>query len=104
MWILSKLSMSHRKRINAGDSPCIDVQYQNLYAQVASLLMPRKLRAVLGRGSAKTTDFQAERLAEIIFDMPGAPLVWVADTFSNRAAAGTVFPRRLSAYALFNKT
>ena len=75
--------MSHRKRINAGDSPCIDVQYQNLYAQVASLLMPRKLRAVLGRGSAKTTDFQAERLAEIIFDMPGAPLVWVADTFSN---------------------
>ena len=45
--------------------------------------MPRKLRAVLGRGSAKTTDFQAERLAEIIFDMPGAPLVWVADTFSN---------------------
>jgi len=77
MWILSKLSMSHRKRINAGDSPCIDVQYQNLYAQVASLLMPRKLRAVLGRGSAKTTDFQAERLAEIIFDMPGAPLVWV---------------------------
>ena len=75
--------MSHRKRINAGDSPCIDVQYQNLYAQVASLLMPRKLRAVLGRGSAKTTDFQTERLAEIIFDMPGAPLVWVADTFSN---------------------
>lgn len=38
---------------------------------------------VAGRGSAKTTDIQVERLIEMVYDMPGAPVVWVADTYSN---------------------
>lgn len=78
--------MSHRKKIKAGESPLVDVQFQNRYAQIISMLMPRKLRCVLGRGSSKTTDIQAERLANIVYDMPGAPIGWVADTFSNLTA------------------
>lgn len=78
--------MSHRKRVTADKTSQANVQYQNLFAQLIALVMPRRLFAVLGRGSAKTTDVQVERLIEVMYDMPGAPCVWVADTFSNLAA------------------
>lgn len=78
--------MSYRKRINAERTDIADVQYQNKFAQIASLVSPRRLVAVLGRGSAKTTDFQVERIIDIAEDMPGAPCVWLADTFSNLTA------------------
>src|SRR5699024_8594715 len=32
------------------------------------------------------TDIQVERLIDVMYDMPGAPCVWVADTFSNLSA------------------
>ncbi|GAB2994296.1 hypothetical protein GCM10027284_09420 [Cyclobacterium sediminis] len=38
---------------------------------------------VAGRGSSKTTDIQVERLIEMVYDMPGAPVAWVADTYAN---------------------
>lgn len=77
--------MSHRKKINsAGEN--VSVQYQNLFAQIISLIAPRKLYAILGRGSAKTTEIQVERLIDVIYDMPGAPCIWIADTFSNLTA------------------
>ena len=38
---------------------------------------------IAGRGAAKTTDFQVERLIEMAYDMPGAPVCWVADTYTN---------------------
>lgn len=78
--------MGHRKIVNATRTESASVQYQNKYAQMVSLAGARQLVAVLGRGSAKTTDIQAERLCDIIYDMPGAPCVWVADTFSNLTA------------------
>lgn len=78
--------MSHRKRVNPEKTELAHVQFQNLFAQLIALVMPRRLFAVLGRGSAKTTDVQVERLIEVMYDMPGAPCVWVADTFSNLAA------------------
>ena len=78
--------MSYRKRINADRTDIADVQYQNKFAQIATLVSPRRLVAVLGRGSAKTTDFQVERIIDIAEDMPGAPCVWLADTFSNLTA------------------
>jgi len=78
--------MAHRKRISIGDSDQIGVHYQHPYAQVLALLSPRKLRAVVGRGSAKTTEIQVDRLMKVVLSMPGAPLCWVADTFSNLAS------------------
>ena len=78
--------MSYRKRVNLDRTEIADVQYQNKFAQIASLVSPRKFFGVLGRGSAKTTDFQVERLIDVAEDMPGAPCVWLADTFSNLTA------------------
>ena len=75
--------MAHRKRVSVGDSNQVGVHYQHTYAQIISLLSPRKLRAVVGRGSAKTTEIQVDRLIKVVLSMPGAPLCWVADTFSN---------------------
>lgn len=78
--------MSHRKKINEKNTEAATVQYQNLFAQINTLVSANKSVLISGRGSAKTTDIQAERLIDIIYDMPGAPIVWVADTFTNLSA------------------
>ena len=75
--------MSNRKKVKLDSTQAATVQYMNKFAQVINLISPRKLYCELGRGSAKTTDIQTERLMDIIYDMPGAPCVWVADTFTN---------------------
>lgn len=78
--------MSYRKRVSPERTELAAVQFQNKFAQIASLIAPRRFIGVLGRGSAKTTDFQVERLIDVAEDMPGAPCVWLADTFSNLTA------------------
>lgn len=74
--------MGHRKKI-VKKSKFVDVQFQNIFAQLTSLVSARKQHIVIGRGGAKTTDIQVERLIDVIYDMPGAPIAWIADTFSN---------------------
>lgn len=74
--------MGYRKKIKEEESASQMVQYQNAYAQIVSLLGPRCLYAILGRGSAKTTDILCERLVDLVQEMPGAPLLWVADSFA----------------------
>lgn len=78
--------MSHRKKVNPERTDAASVQYQNKFAQLVALVGARKTYCEFGRGSAKTTDIQVERLLDLIYDMPGAPCVWVADTFSNLTA------------------
>ncbi len=78
--------MSHRKKVNPDRTEAASVQYQNKFAQLVALVGARKTYCEFGRGSAKTTDIQVERLLDLIYDMPGAPCVWVADTFSNLTA------------------
>ena len=78
--------MGYRKKVNTARTESAAVQYQNMFAQIASLVSACQCVAVLGRGSAKTTDIQAERLYDVIYELPGAPCVWVADTFSNLSA------------------
>ena len=72
-----------RLKINLNKTQAADVQFQNKVAQVISLVGARKTYVELGRGSAKTTDVQVERLIDLIYDMPGAPVAWIADTFTN---------------------
>ena len=75
-----------RKRVDVSRTEAASVQYQNKFAQIASLVSARQSVYVIGRGGAKTTDIQTERLLDIIYDMPGAPVAWVADTFTNLAS------------------
>lgn len=74
--------MSSRKKVRK-DSPNVETRLANWLAQISNLLMTRFAYLILGRASSKTTEFQVERLIEMVYDMPGAPVCWVADTYSN---------------------
>ncbi len=79
--------MGNRAKIKAPEKkPYTDVQFMNWFSQFCAMILPRKLRIVAGRGSAKTTEIQVERLIAMAYDMPGAPVAWVADTFANLTA------------------
>ncbi len=68
---------------NPDAKPDVDLQFMNWFSQFCAMVMPRDLSIVAGRGSAKTTEIQVERLIEMVYDMPGAPVAWAADTFAN---------------------
>lgn len=79
--------MGNRAKIKGPEKKAyVDLQFMNWLAQFCAMVMPRKLRLIAGRGSAKTTEIQVERLIEMVYDMPGAPVAWVADTFANLTA------------------
>lgn len=61
----------------------VEVRYMNWLAQISGIGMFASLFFVGGRGSTKTTAFLAERLQEMVYDMPGAPVALVADTYTN---------------------
>lgn len=58
-------------------------RYINQYAMVAALTMAQNFIGILGRASAKTTQFQGMRVKQAVEECPGAPFVWVTDTYSN---------------------
>ena len=74
--------MSSRKKIKQ-NSQVVEKRFSNWLAQLAGLLGTKNAYLILGRGASKTTEFQVERLTEMVYDMPGAPIAWVADTYSN---------------------
>ena len=65
------------------ESEGVSRRYINQYAMVAALTMPQNFVGILGRASAKTTQFQAMRIQQAVQECPGAPFVWVTDTYSN---------------------
>lgn len=65
------------------ENEAVSRRYINHYAMVAALCMPQNFIGVLGRASAKTTQFQAMRIQQAVQECPGAPFVWVTDTYSN---------------------
>lgn len=65
------------------ESEGVSRRYINQYAMVAALCMPQNFVGILGRASAKTTQFQAMRIQQAVTECPGAPFVWVTDTYSN---------------------
>lgn len=74
--------MSSRKKVNKDDKNIVKL-FANWLAQVCAMLLTRSIYLIAGRGSAKTTDIQVERFIEMMHDMPGAPVVWVSDTYTN---------------------
>lgn len=65
------------------DRPDVAIRFSNWFAQFCALVLPQKLFVILGRGGSKTTDIQVERLQEMVWDMPGAPVALVSDTYIN---------------------
>lgn len=65
------------------DRDDVEVRYMNWLAQISGLGMFASLFFIGGRGSTKTTAFLSERLQEMVYDMPGAPVALVADTYTN---------------------
>jgi len=65
------------------ESDSVQHRYINQYAMVAALTMPQNFIGILGRASAKTTQFQSMRIQQAVMECPGAPFVWVTDTYSN---------------------
>lgn len=65
------------------DRPDVEVRFMNWLAQLSGIGMFGSLYLVAGRGGTKTTAFLAERLQEMVYDMPGAPVALVADTYAN---------------------
>lgn len=78
--------MPTRKKVNQGKTKAADILYQNKFAQVVSLVRARKTYLELGRGSAKTTEILCSVLVDLVYELPGAPIAWIADTFSNLSA------------------
>lgn len=75
--------MSYRKKVKTDKDDDIKKGFANWFSQVCTMLMTRFLYVIAGRGSSKTTDIQVERLIEMMYDIPGAPVCWVADTYTN---------------------
>lgn len=73
--------MKLSKKITKSDKA--EVRFCNWLAQIAGLTLTKFFYAILGRGSSKTTDFLTERLMEMVWDMPGAPVALVSDTYMN---------------------
>lgn len=74
--------MSTRKKLNP-DSENVDTIYSNWLAQVVALIKPRNLYLILGRGGGKTNDFLTERLMDMVYEMPGAPVALTAATYTD---------------------
>jgi len=78
--------MPNRAKIKTGAKPYVAEVLMNWLAQFLAMILPTNLALIAGRGSAKTSEIQVERLIAMMYDMPGAPAAWVADTFTNLQA------------------
>jgi hypothetical protein len=61
----------------------VDLRWANWWAQLICLMMPTNLYGIAGRGTGKTVTVLANRLIDMMYDLPGAPVVWAADTFAD---------------------
>src|SRR5690606_18005203 len=69
----------------------VEYRYGNPVKQIIDLTSPQHLRIIAGRGTTKTTDIQADRAMDCVYDMPRSVFGFVADTFVN--AKDKVIPK-----------
>ena len=60
-----------------------EFRFSNWISALIDMAKPTNLYLYGGRGTAKSTDILAKRIIDIIYDMPGAPFAFVADTYVN---------------------
>ena len=71
----------HRKKAQSNSED--EFVYSPWLAQITNIIKSKDLFAVLGRGSTKSTEFAVERFMDICFEMPGSPICWMTDTYTN---------------------
>lgn len=59
------------------------LEFASWIAMVISMIAPRFLFLIAGRGTGKTSDILASRSMDVILDMPGAYLAFVAATYED---------------------
>lgn len=60
-----------------------ELRHTNWLKMVIDLIGPKNLYLIAGRGTGKTSDVLADRAQDICYDMPGAPMAFVGDTYMN---------------------
>ena len=65
------------------DKTPADTRYGSFLHRMVSFVNPTNLIVIGGRGVAKSTVVIARRIIECIYDMPGAPIAIVANTYTN---------------------
>lgn len=63
--------------------PDVDVRFGHILQVICAWVDTTIMVAVCGRGTAKSTVIQAMRSYKCVYAMPGAPLAFVANTYSN---------------------
>lgn len=76
----SKSSQQKNLKIDTSD---IDVRYSHIIKVLTDWVDTTNLITIAGRGMAKSTVIQARRSADCVYDMPGCPLAFAANTYSN---------------------
>jgi hypothetical protein len=74
--------MSRKTRVNK-DTSNARINYSSKISAVIDIVQSKDLYLVAGRATAKTGDIVAKRSMRIIKDMPGAYMMFVADTYMN---------------------
>lgn len=74
-------SKSLAKKMNDADG--VEVKFGHTVQMLTDFVDTTNLVVVAGRGMAKTTVIHARRSYRCIWDMPGAPLAFVANTYNN---------------------
>lgn len=61
----------------------LEIRYSNWISMMVSLVKPKNLYFVGGRGTAKTTDILAKRSIDIFESMPRSTIAFISDTYVN---------------------
>ncbi|MEI6577706.1 MAG: hypothetical protein WCO63_16135 [Bacteroidota bacterium] len=60
-----------------------DVRYASWIKMMVDLIKPKNLYLVGGRGVAKSTEILADRIIDVVYDMPRANFAFISDTYAN---------------------
>ncbi|HLP03852.1 MAG TPA: hypothetical protein VK152_00345 [Paludibacter sp.] len=77
------LTRSTTKVIRSFNEQNTDLRFTNKMKVVCDWIDTWTLAVVGGRGMAKSSEIQAERILKVVEDMPGAPLAIICDTYVN---------------------
>ena len=77
---MPKNSVKTIRKINTDD---IDIRYSHIIKVLTDWIDTTNLIVTAGRGMAKSTVIQARRVADCVYDMPGAPLAFAGNTYTN---------------------
>ena len=60
-----------------------DIRYASWIKMMVDLIKPKNLYIVGGRGVAKSTEILADRIIDVVYDMPRANFAFISDTYAN---------------------